>query len=255
MKFIDSHCHIHDSEFFLENREQVYDRAVQSAVGMIVIGTDERSSQEAVGFARNHETVWAAIGVHPHESKLGHAKIEQLLSENSTASDSKIVGVGEIGLDYYYNHSPRDTQIKALEAQMQLALDYNLPISFHVREAFDDFWPIFDNFHGIRGVVHSFTDTPFNATQALNRGLYIGVSGFSTFTKDEMQKNMFSSIPLDKTLLETDAPYLTPVPFRGKVNEPAYVRNIAENQAAIRKISFNEIADATTNNATVLFNL
>jgi TatD DNase family protein len=131
-----------------------------------------------------------------------------------------------------------------------------LPVIFHVREAFDDFWPIFDNYEGkIRGVLHSFTDSQANMEAAIERGLYIGVNGISTFTKDEAQKEMFASIPLDKLLLETDAPFLTPTPFRGKVNEPAFVRQVAEHHAKIRGLSLDEIATATTANAHALFAL
>jgi TatD DNase family protein len=138
---------------------------------------------------------------------------------------------------------------------MQMALDHNKPIIFHVREAFDDFWPIFDNFSGIKGELHSFTDTKEQLERALARGLYIGVNGISTFTKDEAQKEMFATIPIERLLLETDAPFLTPVPFRGKVNEPAFVRSVAEHHAKIRGLSLDEITTVTTANATALFAL
>jgi len=161
--------------------------------------------------------------------------------------------VGEIGLDYFYTHSPRDVQITALKIQIEVALKHDLPIVFHVREAFDDFWPIFDAYPGIRGVLHSFTDSQTHLDEALKRGLYIGVNGISTFTKDETQKAMFDAIPLGRLMLETDAPFLTPNPFRGKVNESAFVRNIAEYHAERRGITIDEIAEATTANAHALF--
>jgi len=248
---IDTHCHIHDVEYPLDI-DQTIKRAHENGVEkMICIGTSQDDSRRAISFAASHDDIFCAVGVHPHESKNGYNEIDDLIDLNN----SSLVAVGEIGLDYHYDFSPRNVQIEALQAQIELALRYDLPIIFHVREAFDDFWPIFDNFHGIRGVVHSFTDTPYNACQALNRELYVGISGFSTFTKDKLQQTMFSSIPMNKTLLETDAPYLTPVPLRGKVNEPAYVRSVAEHQSVIRNISLNEITDATTKNAFVLFNL
>jgi TatD DNase family protein len=146
-------------------------------------------------------------------------------------------------------------QIHALESQIDMALRANLPIIFHVREAFDDFWPIFDNFHGIRGELHSFTDTVRQMEEGLGRGLLIGVNGISTFTKDKAQQAMFATIPLEKMLLETDAPFLTPAPLRGKVNEPAYVRNVAEFHAVQRGLSLNELAAITTKNAITLFDL
>lgn len=246
---IDTHCHIHESNYPLDIGD-VMTRARHHGVNqMICIGTNEQSSKEAVEFAHNHEHVYAAIGVHPHDTKDGYAAIEPLFS------DPNVVAVGEIGLDYFYTHSPREVQIQALESQMQMALDHNKPIVFHVREAFDDFWPIFDNFSGVRGELHSFTDTKEQLERALMRGLYVGVNGISTFTKDEAQKEMFASIPLKRLLIETDAPFLTPVPFRGKVNEPAFVRSVAEHHAKIRGLSLDEVAAATTANATALFAL
>jgi TatD DNase family protein len=246
---IDTHCHIHESNYPLDIGD-VMARARQHGVNqMICVGTNEQSSKEAVGFAHNHEHVYAAIGVHPHDTKDGYDKIGDLFG------DHNVVAVGEIGLDYFYTHSPREVQIRALEIQMQMALDHNKPIIFHVREAFDDFWPIFDNFNGVRGELHSFTDTKGQLERALTRGLYIGVNGISTFTKDEAQKEMFATIPLERLLFETDAPFLTPIPFRGKVNEPAFVRSVAEHHAKIRGLSLDEVTAITTANATALFAL
>ena len=248
---IDSHCHIHDLQFYPDNREEVYDRAIEADVGMILAGTSEVDSREAVRFAQTHKDVWAVIGVHPHDTKDGWQDIGRLLAERPT----DVVGIGEIGLDYFYNHSPRDTQISALEEQLQWAVDYDLPVSFHVREAFDDFWAIFDNFHTIRGVLHSFTDTKGTLERALERGLYIGVNGISTFTKDTHQQEMFRSIPAGKILLETDAPFLTPKPFRGKMNEPAFVKLVAEYHAGLRGIAVDDMSQVTTANARALFAL
>jgi TatD DNase family protein len=167
-------------------------------------------------------------------------------------------------LDYLYEHSPRDVQIKALEWQIDLALKHKVPIIFHVRDAssaerrgsvFRDFWSVIDNFKGIRGELHSFTDNRLNLEEGLKRGLLIGVNGISTFTKDTAQQELFRSIPLKSLLLETDAPFLTPVPFRGQSNEPAFVKNIAQYHASARGISFDELSRVTTTNARVLFGL
>lgn len=248
---VDSHCHIQSSEFYPENREEVYRRAIDADVQMVVVGTSEADSVEAVEFAALHDGVWAVVGVHPHDTKQGWKNIEALLKQKS----DKLVGVGEIGLDYYYNNSPREVQIRALEEQLQWAIDYNLPVSFHVREAYDDFWPIFDNFTGVRGVLHCFTDTAATLEKALGKGLYIGVNGISTFTKDETQQAMFAAIPLEKMLLETDAPFLTPKPFRGRINEPTYVREVAKYQAEARGLTAADISGATTANTRALFGL
>ena len=247
---VDTHCHIHDANYPLDIGD-VLKRAHHAGVNqMVCVGTSEQSSQRALDFAKNHEHLYAAIGVHPHDTKEGYAAIGQLL-----AAAEKPVAIGEIGLDYFYTHSPRELQIKALETQLDLARQYDLPVIFHVREAFDDFWPIFDNFPGLRGVLHSFTDTQLNVNQAFARNLLIGVNGISTFTKDEAQRAMFAHLPLDRVLLETDAPFLTPVPYRGTVNEPAFVRNVAEFHAHIRNVDLDTVAAATSANARALFAL
>lgn len=230
----------------------MYQRAIDSGVAMICVGTDVRSSREAVEFARTHENVWAIVGIHPHEAAINHVNdIRQLLTKDHDI----IIGVGEIGLDYYYDHSPRSVQQQTLEAQIQLALEFAVPISFHVREAFDDFWPILDNFRGVKGVLHSFTDSQANLDEGFSRGLYVGINGISTFTKDEAQYQLYRQLPLKQMLLETDAPFLTPPPFRGKMNEPRYVRLVAEFWARERQVPFDEIAWATTANARQLFSI
>lgn len=248
--FIDTHCHIHELDY--QGEEEALKRAMDAGISdVICVGTSEESSIEAVRFAGNHDRVYASVGVHPHDSKDGWTKIGKLLE----SEDKKIVAVGEIGLDYFYNHSPREQQIKAFEEQLQLALDHKLPVIFHVREAFDDFWPIFDNFSGIKGELHSYTDSAGNLDRGLQRGLLIGVNGISTFTKDANQQEMFDQIPLSSMLLETDAPFLTPSPFRGKINEPAFVREIAQYHADRRGISIEELAAKTTANARKLFSI
>lgn len=253
MHLIDTHCHIHESTYPFSVEETLKRAHSADVEKVICVGTSEHSSKEAVECATHHKNVFASVGVHPHDSKDGWSKIAQLVG--MAPQNRKLVAVGEIGLDYFYTHSPRELQIQALNEQIEWALKYNLPIIFHVREAFNDFWPIFDNFQGIRGELHSFTDTQKNLEEGLKRGLYVGVNGISTFTKDETQKALFASIPVEKMLLETDAPFLTPVPFRGKVNEPAFVREIAEYHMRIRGISLEQIATTTTANADVLFAL
>jgi TatD DNase family protein len=245
---VDTHCHIHETDFPLPI-DAVLSHAKVAGVGtLICVGTSEASSRDAITFAGAHENVWASIGVHPHDTQDGYAEVAALVG-----TSDKIIAIGEIGLDYFYTHTPRESQIIALEAQIQLAIAHDLPIIFHVREAFEDFWPIFDAYPGIRGELHSFTDTKENLDLAIAKGLYIGVNGISTFTKDDSQKVMFDSIPLDRLLLETDAPFLTPAPFRGKVNEPAFVRNIAEHHAIRRGVPVEAIISATTANAEKLF--
>lgn len=262
---IDTHCHIHEADYPLDTDDVIKRAHLAGVTQMICVGTDEASSRLAIEFANNHDGIYAAAGIHPHEVKDGIGQLAEIvrfaLAEDLSGNNSvsKLVAIGEIGLDYHYNHSPRDVQIQILRQQIELALDNNLPMIFHVREAFDDFWAVLDEFaddkRPIRGVLHSFTDTKDHADEALRRGLYIGINGYSTFVKDESQKAMFVGLPLNKILFETDAPFLTPIPFRGKVNEPAFVRNIADFHAAIRHISVDEIANITTTNARTLFRL
>jgi hydrolase, tatD family len=257
---IDTHCHIHDQEFFSpQAAEEVYRAARQAGVeALFLVGTDQKSSQQAIEFARDHEGAYAIIGVHPHETSGGIDEFllwaRQRLNDPHTAP--LIIGIGEIGLDYFYQHAQPADQQKALAQQLQLAQDYQLPVSFHVREAFSDFWPIFDKAHNarpVRGVLHSFTDTMQQAEAGLSRGLYIGVNGISTFTKDAQQQAMFDALPLDRIVLETDAPFLAPVGHRGKQNQPAWVKDVAAYHAARRACDVQKIADTTTSNAQSLF--
>ncbi len=258
---IDTHCHIHEP-YKLPLQDVLLRAAEADLVSYICVGTSEKSSRDAIVFAEQHSEAYAAIGVHPHDTKDGYAEIARL-----AGTSNKIVAVGEIGLDYFYSHSPREVQIEALKAQLDVALKHDLPVIFHVREAFDDFWPIFEDRTAqlraetgnpqarICGVLHSFTDSADNLHKAIEHGLYIGVNGISTFTKDEAQKAMFNAIPLDRLLFETDAPFLTPAPNRGKINEPAYVSLVAAFHAKQRGISLEEIASTTTHNARALFAL
>lgn len=246
--FTDTHCHIHEANY--PDAEGALKHAAEAGITrLICVGTDEKTSSEAVNFAQSHENCWASLGIHPHEAiHDGVAKLETLVNE-------KVVAIGECGLDYFYDHSPRDKQIEILHQQIELAKKHNLPLIFHVREAFDDFWPIFDQYQGLRGVLHSFTDTQQNLDKALERGLFIGVNGISTFTKVDEQRDMFARIPLENLLLETDAPFLTPVPMRGTVNEPAFITHIAHHLMNLRSITLEELSGATERNATTLFTL
>lgn len=247
---IDTHCHIHESFPFPVT--ETLERAKEAGVDKVIcVGTSETSSDLAVRAASVYDEIYAAIGVHPHDTKDGYGRIAELAAEKNP----KLVAIGEIGLDYFYNHSPRETQIEALRVQLAVAVKHDLPVIFHVREAFDDFWPVLDEFPDVRGVLHSFTDTRANMEEAVGRGLYIGVNGISTFTKDEAQKEMFDAIPQGSLLFETDAPFLTPMPFRGKVNEPAYVRVVAEFHAKRRGVSLDELSKVTTHNAQKLFTI
>ncbi|HWZ66181.1 MAG TPA: TatD family hydrolase [Patescibacteria group bacterium] len=266
MQLIDTHCHIHESQSDIDGPTRelwlkagnpkpeaiVADAVENDVTDIICVGTTVRDSYLAVDLAKSNPRCWASIGVHPHEAHPEEARLGEL---NLLVKKPKVVAIGECGLDYLYNHSPKQAQVRALKYQIELALENSLPMVFHVREAFDDFWPIFDSYKGIRGVLHSFTDTKEQLDMALERGLYIGVNGIMTFTKNDWQLEIAKAIPADRLLLETDAPYLTPVPFRGKVNAPANVKYVAQFMSELREESLNRLADTTTQNARQLFSI
>lgn len=252
IQFVDTHCHIHASDYSLDATEVIASGAALGVTKAICVGTDENDSAEAVAFVQDKPNLWASIGLHPHDAKLGQDAFNAL---SALVSQPKIVAIGECGLDYFYNHSDKNDQETALRFQIELALTHNLPMIFHVRDAFDDFWPIFDSYTGITGVVHSFTATEKELHEALKRGLYIGLNGIMTFSKDASQLAAAKAIPLDKLVLETDAPFLTPVPLRGKVNEIKNVVLTADFLSNIRGESLEKLGSATTSNAIKLFRL
>lgn len=223
---------------------------------MICVGTTAADSELAIEFVRERAGLWASIGIHPHEASQ-HLSSGRLLPNFATlahdAAVRKVVAIGECGLDYFYSHSPREDQLAVLRFQLALAQEADLPLIFHVREAFDDFWPVVEEYQGLRGVLHSFTDSVENLERAQQHGLYIGVNGIATFAKDPGQLEMYRAIPLDRMVLETDAPFLTPTPYRGTICEPKHVAVTAEFVAKLRGESLEQITAATTTNAIRLF--
>lgn len=255
IELVDTHCHIHFTDYQLDPDEVRQSAAGEGVSRLICVGCTLPDSKGAVDYAARNENVWASIGLHPHEASRyvhDHAALQQF---HDLASTSKVVAIGEIGLDYYYEHSPKETQEKLLRFQLDVAQEHNLPVIFHVRDAFDDFWPIFDEYEGLRGVIHSFTATADEVGRIVERGLMVGLNGIMTFTKNQAQLEAAKAVPLDRLLLETDAPFLTPVPFRGKICEPKYVRVTAEFLGNLRGESLETLAAATTANARRLFNI
>lgn len=269
MELVDTHCHIQSAGVAAGERStrELWARAPELSADTILanaqeagvtrrvcVGCDLADSQLASDFVQDRPSCWASIGIHPHEAALHLDKLEAFAA---LASKPKVVAVGECGLDYFYEHSPRENQITVLKFQLELAIKTGLPVIFHVREAFDDFWPIYDSYPAgsIRGVVHSFTDSRANLDKALERGLYIGVNGIVTFAKTPAQIDAYQAIPLDRLLLETDAPFLTPVPFRGKINEPKQIRTVAEFLSDLRGEPLEHLAQVTTANARALFDI
>jgi TatD DNase family protein len=271
MDLTDTHCHIHEAHDAVElttetqtrykkagspRPDEMIMRARADGVSrMICVGTTLEDSELAVSFAADRDGVWASIGLHPHEAKVYAGNEKALKRFAALAAKRKVVAVGECGLDFYYNHSLPAEQEAVLRFQIELALEHKLPMVFHVRDAFEQFWPIFETYTGIQGVIHSFSATQKELDEVLDHGLYVGLNGIATFMKDGDQLNAVKSVPLEKLLLETDAPFLTPTPYRGTICEPKHVRVTAEFLADLRDESLEEISLKTTENAQALFGL
>lgn len=259
---VDTHCHIQDTDYPLD-KNIVLENALNEGVDrVVVVGTDIDSSKKAIELASEFDQpsgsraeVYAVIGVHPSAASTNYKKLANTYHNVAKSKQGRIIGVGEIGLDYHYPGQSRNRQIEALEWQIDFALKHDLPIEFHVRDAYDDFWSVIDNFDIKKADLHSFTDSQANVEEGLKRGFYIGLNGISTFTKIGWQKKLYNSLPLDSILLETDAPFLTPAPYRGKVNEPARIKQIASYHAAVRGISLETVAEKTSHNFERLFGL
>ena len=257
MHLIDTHCHL-DWKAFDPDREAVIDRAAQAGVRrMISIGVDVPSSRRAIEIAEQHEAVYAAVGVHPNDCADFSAT---LLNEvRSLARHPKVVAIGEIGLDYYWRKVDHDTQARAFRAQLELAAEINKPVIIHSRDAAPDVVTLLEDFtyhvSRITGTLHSYFDNLEIAQRVFSLGFYIGVTGPITFKRSDREREIVRQVRNDRLLLETDAPFLTPVPHRGERNEPAYVRYVAETIASARGQSLEEIARQSTQNAERLFGL
>jgi TatD DNase family protein len=255
MNFVDTHCHIHFPDYQLDPDEVVQAATTDGVTRLICVGCTLPDSQGAIEFAARYDNVWASIGLHPHEASHYVHDHHALQQFRDLAKKAKVIAIGETGLDYFYEHSPREEQGRLLRFQLDIAVEHDLPLIFHVRDAFDDFWPIFDSYSGLRGVIHSFSATPQELEKILSRGLYVGLNGIMTFTHDTKQLDAAKRIPLERLLLETDAPFLTPVPYRGTICQPKHVRVTAEFLADLRGEGLDELARASTRNARQLFNL
>ncbi len=256
--FVDSHCHIDGPEYDLD-REEVIARARDSGVTiMLNVGTGDPHSgafERAVALAEKHSEVYCAIGVHPHDAKLFDDAAERRLVELAKQS-SRVIAWGEIGLDYHYDHSPREVQREVFRRQLRIARELNLPVVIHSREADDDTIGILReelSDYPKAGVMHCFGGKLQMAQAAIDLGLLISFAGNLTFKKAEDLRAIATQLPIDRLLVETDCPYLTPVPFRGKRNEPARVVETAKCLAELKRVTLEELGDATSHNFHRLF--
>ncbi len=253
----DTHTHLDDARYN-EDREAMIARAREAGVeAFVTIGCDLATSRAAVALAEQHPFVYASIGVHPHEVK--HILDSWYNEFRRLAQNKKVVAYGEIGLDYHYNHSSPKEQRERFREQIQLARELNLPVIIHTREAQDDTITILkeERASEIGGVFHCFSGDAWLARDALDLDFYLSFSGILTFQNATMLREIAKTVPLDRLLIETDCPYLTPVPHRGKRNEPAYVTHVAQQLATIRagesEMSVETIGRLTTRNAKQLF--
>jgi len=252
LALIDTHAHL-DSPDYNSDRAAVIARAHAERIGVITVGVDLPSSEVALKLALRHKDIWAGVGVHPHEAKTFDEAVREKLAK--LAKEEKVVAIGEIGLDYYRDLSPRRVQRAAFIAQIELANALGLPVIIHNRESTVDMLGILRKHRPRRGVIHSFLGDLALARKFIDLNLYLGIGGPLTFSKNEVLRAAVKEIPLDRILLETDSPYLTPVPHRGARNEPAYVRYVVEEIARLKGIPAAEAAVATTENARRLFSL
>jgi len=251
---VDSHCHLDFPEFAPE-LDAVVLRAQDAGVEVLVsIGTRMDGFPKVREIAERFANVWCSVGVHPHEAEKELLDSPMPLIE--AARHPKVVGIGETGLDYYYEHSPRRQQIANFRTHVEAARQANLPVIVHTRDADDDTILVLREEMAARpftGLIHCFTGTKRLAEAALELGLYISISGIATFKKSDELRAVLKEVPLNRLLVETDAPYLAPMPHRGKRNEPAFVRHTAAALAALKGVSASELEDATTDNFFRLF--
>ena len=251
---VDTHCHLHDREFFDQTQaEEMLTRAHERGVKQVIcVGTSHNDSLKAKEFAEQHENVFWTYGIHP----------ESAGEKYEFTPGKKLVAIGEVGLDYHYPGYNRDKQIRLLEEMIQLAVDHKLPCSFHVRDAFDDFFAVVNNFVNEAklkpSVIHSFSDSKKNFDRVLYSGFYVGINGLATFTDIYnflKPEDGSAFLVYARFLLETDAPFLTPAPNRGKINEPGNVKDVATWLSRKFNISEAKAAEWTTKNASEVFNL
>ncbi len=255
LRWTDDHCHLWLDDDNPSADWDVVDEMVAFATDhgvarLVTVGTGLATSSAAAEAASRYDNVWATVGLHPHDAKVGLAGIENLLTR------PKVVAVGECGLDYHYEHSPRDVQREAFAAQIALAVQHDLALVVHTRDAWDDTFEVFDR-EGMppRTVIHCFTGGPDEAAECLRRGAYLSFSGIVTFRNATDVQAAAQLCPLDRMLVETDSPFLAPVPNRGKPNRPGWVPLVGEAIAMLRSCDVADVAEATWRNASDVYRL
>ncbi len=253
IRLFDTHAHLLD-ERFDEDREALISRLQQHNVDYVLqVSSDLKDSIRGAALANGHGIIYASVGLHPHSASEWDK--ETAIALRTLAKEKKVVAIGEIGLDYHYDFSPRDLQKKAFEEQLALAIEVELPIVVHSREATADTMEILKKYPQARGELHCFSGSAQTAKELVNMGYYIAFGGALTFKNARKTIEAAQAVPLERLLIETDCPYMTPVPFRGKRNEPAHVGYVAEKLAEVKGVSVAQIARITMENAKRFFGI
>ena len=251
-KIIDTHTHIYDKQFE-EDFDDVIDRIENQLEGIVSIGFDLESSQKSVELAKKYNFVHAVVGVHPVDISKYNDEVEKEI-EKLALNEEKVVAIGEIGLDYHWMADPKDVQAEGFRKQMALAEKVKKPVVIHTREALQDTLDILAEFPNVGGILHCYPGSYQAAKPFLDR-YFLGIGGTLTFKNNKKTKELVEVLPLEKIVIETDCPYLTPVPFRGKRNEPIYTKYVAEEIAKIKNISVEEVIKVTTENAKKIYGI
>lgn len=251
-KIIDTHTHIYDEQF-AEDFDEVVERIEEQLESAVVIGCDLETSLTSVALANKYPFIYAVIGVHPVDIKKYNDEVEKEL-ERLALNEEKVVAIGEIGLDYHWMEDPKDVQIAGFRKQMELAERVKKPVVIHTREALQDTINVLKEYPNVGGILHCYPGSLEAAKPLLDR-YYIGIGGTLTFKNNKKTKELVRELPLEKIVLETDCPYLTPVPFRGKRNEPIYTKYVAEEISRIKEISVEEVIRVTTENAKKIYRM
>lgn len=255
MKIIETHCHL---DYLKQmSLDDILNKSLENNIEKIITISVQPSNMDPVfEIANKYSNVFCSQGIHPHHANEYNDEVTTKILKR--AKENKVIAVGEIGLDYYYNHSPREKQIEVFETQLQLACDLNLPVIIHTRDADEDTNAILKNFSSLlksKGVIHSFTSGRELAEFAISEGFKIGFNGIITFKKADNVREIVELTPVQNILFETDAPFLTPVPHRGKENAPFYLPHIADAIGKLKNINVNELSEVVYNNSKDLFKL
>ncbi|MGE5495781.1 MAG: TatD family hydrolase [Burkholderiales bacterium] len=253
IRLFDTHTHLLDRKFDVDRQALIKTLPELRVVGIIECGTTVRDSKKAAALAESTDYIYSAAGVHPHEAK--DAPNDFLIQIKALAEKEKVIAIGEIGLDYHYDFSPKEIQRRVFEQQLDLARKMDIPVIIHMREATEDMLAMLRQYPGLRGVMHCFSGSAETAEMILDMGLYISFTGSVTFNNSRKVVEAAGVVPLDKLMAETDCPYMSPEPVRGTRNNPVNVKYVLAKLAAIKGITLEEMCEANINNVKRLYNI